>query len=180
MPLKVKSIRQHSRFPLITVFFCALSYRVPLPVKHCLLYPYSGHTYPLCPRCDISMEREYVAFCDRCGQRLNWSNYEHAKIIVAPRKKDVPFSFVPDINRERGVELHVIGVHLRVLGGLSKAACRYKSWQRGHRSGRTGTPSPCYRNDTGSAGRRRTDTHGPRRPLSSWCGCRSGRRRRKC
>ena len=36
--------------------------------------------YPLCPRCRITMEREYQFFCRRCGQRLDWSEYRSAGI----------------------------------------------------------------------------------------------------
>ena len=32
----------------------------------------NGETYPVCPRCRITMEREYQSFCDRCGQALYW------------------------------------------------------------------------------------------------------------
>ena len=45
---------------------------------HCLNGPTS---YPVCPNCDISLEREYQNFCDRCGQCLDWSELEHATII---------------------------------------------------------------------------------------------------
>lgn len=33
------------------------------------LFP-SGGTFPLCLQCGSAMEREYQAFCDRCGHRL--------------------------------------------------------------------------------------------------------------
>ena len=29
--------------------------------------------YPVCPRCNNTIKRQYQAFCDRCGQRLDWS-----------------------------------------------------------------------------------------------------------
>ena len=31
--------------------------------------------------CKATMEREYQAFCDRCGQRLDWSKYEDAEVV---------------------------------------------------------------------------------------------------
>ena len=38
--------------------------------------PDGGYTeFPICPRCMQNMEREYQAFCDKCGQRLVWSDY---------------------------------------------------------------------------------------------------------
>ena len=36
--------------------------------------------YYVCPRCHRTMEREFTAFCDRCGQHLDWADYENAKI----------------------------------------------------------------------------------------------------
>ena len=42
-----------------------------------------GHTYfPICPRCRVTLEREYQAFCDRCGQCLNWKNFSKATVIL--------------------------------------------------------------------------------------------------
>jgi len=32
-------------------------------------------TFPVCPQCGITMEREYQSFCDRCGQRLDWKDF---------------------------------------------------------------------------------------------------------
>ena len=39
-------------------------------------------TYPVCPGCGCTLEREYQNYCDRCGQRLDWDNYDHAAIIL--------------------------------------------------------------------------------------------------
>ena len=63
----------------IRIFADAVSYRIPLPVTKVIAY--SNTTYPVCPRCAVSLEREYMAFCDRCGQKLNWDLFEHAKVI---------------------------------------------------------------------------------------------------
>jgi len=62
------------------------AYRSPMPVKEILLLP-SGDSYPICPRCNLSMCREYVLFCDRCGQKLDWQMYDSAGIVFAPRCK---------------------------------------------------------------------------------------------
>lgn len=35
----------------------------------------SGAAYPMCPRCRVTLEREYQNFCDRCGQKLKWAVY---------------------------------------------------------------------------------------------------------
>ena len=43
---------------------------------------FRGYThYFVCPSCHVTLEREFVAFCDRCGQRLDWENYRSAKVI---------------------------------------------------------------------------------------------------
>ncbi|MBQ7874357.1 MAG: hypothetical protein IJ306_04250 [Oscillospiraceae bacterium] len=52
----------------------ALSYRTPLAVTETFTYK-GGYEFAVCPRCHISLEREYQAFCDRCGQALDWRKY---------------------------------------------------------------------------------------------------------
>jgi len=59
-------------------------FRVAMRVTQLMVFPsfLSGETgYYLCPRCRITMEREFMAFCDRCGQRLDWSGCKTAEII---------------------------------------------------------------------------------------------------
>lgn len=59
-----------------------LSYRQPLGVREILVYR-SGQAYPVCPRCRSSLDREYMRFCDRCGQRLNWAHLRTAAVSRA-------------------------------------------------------------------------------------------------
>ena len=40
-----------------------------------------GVDFPKCPRCGSTMEREYQRFCDRCGQRLSWRDFDDAEVI---------------------------------------------------------------------------------------------------
>ena len=70
----------------IRIFADAVSYRIPLPVTRVIAY--SNTTYPVCPRCAVSLNREYMYFCDRCGQKLNWDLFEHSKIIHPVYKKE--------------------------------------------------------------------------------------------
>ncbi len=37
-----------------------------------------GEGYYVCPRCGVSLEREFMAYCDRCGQRLGWEQHHRA------------------------------------------------------------------------------------------------------
>ncbi|MBE6971392.1 MAG: hypothetical protein E7446_04640 [Ruminococcaceae bacterium] len=57
----------------------ALSYRKSIAVTALLRFP-TGDIYPLCPRCASTLDREYMRFCDRCGQRLSWHQLKHCTI----------------------------------------------------------------------------------------------------
>ena len=67
-------------------FFDAVSYRVPLPVAEVVVLR-SGDGYCVCPRCDSLLDREYMRYCDRCGQHLAWELLDHARVVPAPRRK---------------------------------------------------------------------------------------------
>ena len=64
-------------------------FRTPMLVTHIRCFwgpePYGRTDLPVCPRCGISMEREYQAYCDRCGQCLSWKSFSKATII-RPKK----------------------------------------------------------------------------------------------
>lgn len=64
-----------------SLFMDAVSYRIPLPVTKVIAC--ANTTYPICPRCAVSLEREYMSFCDRCGQKLNWDLFAYAKVTGA-------------------------------------------------------------------------------------------------
>ena len=53
----------------------ALSYRIKRAVTEAVRYSPGGYSYPLCPRCRRGLEREFVGFCDRCGQRVDWKSF---------------------------------------------------------------------------------------------------------
>ena len=57
----------------------AVSYRISLPVTRIRRYTH-GDTYPLCPRCGSCIEREYMRFCNSCGQRLSWRLFSIATV----------------------------------------------------------------------------------------------------
>lgn len=73
--------RTHS----MCLFMEAITYRIPLPVTKVIVL--TSTTYPVCPRCTLSLDREYMSFCDRCGQRLNWDYLEHAKVVHVSSKE---------------------------------------------------------------------------------------------
>lgn len=63
----------------------ALSFRIPMTVTHILVTRTSLGilTFPVCPRCQISLEREYQAYCDRCGQALDWDSFDSATALIS-------------------------------------------------------------------------------------------------
>lgn len=70
----------------VRVLIGAVTYRAPMPVTKAITY--TSDTYPICPRCDRSLEREYMSFCDRCGQKLNWDFFDYAKVIHPNYRKE--------------------------------------------------------------------------------------------
>ena len=65
------------------------SYRTPMRIEAVCAYRWDNRfaSFPVCPRCDSTMEREYQAFCDRCGQRLSWRGFRRAAVLIAPCEK---------------------------------------------------------------------------------------------
>lgn len=57
----------------------AVAFRTPFLVTEILLFP-NGNTYPLCPRCNQRLGREYMKYCDWCGQRLGWKGFTSIRI----------------------------------------------------------------------------------------------------
>ena len=62
-------------------FYLLLSYRVPMMVRDLMAFRQARgkDSYYICPRCQELLEREFIAYCSRCGQCLNWRNYWKAK-----------------------------------------------------------------------------------------------------
>lgn len=52
-------------------------YRRPLQIAQVRIFQ-NRHAYCVCPRCDSSLDREYMSYCDRCGQCLNWREWKKA------------------------------------------------------------------------------------------------------
>ena len=70
----------------------AKSFRRPMPVTQVFLFR-DGNTFPVCPRCQITLEREYQKFCDRCGQALGWEEYAQARIVRDPSHSPLPMRY---------------------------------------------------------------------------------------
>ena len=74
-----KKIRK--AFPQIRFAANAVSYRIPLLVTEVVESGFPKSCFPVCPRCSRSMEREYMAFCDCCGQRLSWHLLQWKNVV---------------------------------------------------------------------------------------------------
>ncbi len=56
------------------------AFRLPLPVTERRIVPSSSGMalLPVCPRCGSGVERPRQAYCDHCGQCLDWRQYQPA------------------------------------------------------------------------------------------------------
>lgn len=75
-PANMRTLADFSAF-----FYLLLSYRVPMTVRDLMAFRQARgkDSYYICPRCQELLEREFIAYCSRCGQCLNWRNYWKAK-----------------------------------------------------------------------------------------------------
>ena len=66
-----------------------LQYRFPMQVGAIMVFPdiHEYPSFPVCPRCNITLDREYMHYCDRCGQCLSWKHYKDAIIVYPPYRK---------------------------------------------------------------------------------------------
>jgi hypothetical protein len=58
------------------VFLAVLSYRTPMRIREMLVLSWTS--YYRCPRCEKTLDREFMRYCDRCGQCLDWKGYQNA------------------------------------------------------------------------------------------------------
>jgi len=67
---------------LLQIMIEAMEYRRAKAIREIFVCEdYLGVTgFYICPRCDSLLDREFVHFCDRCGQRLDWRFYLQARI----------------------------------------------------------------------------------------------------
>lgn len=78
MPLIQEKTAQHKTPPEISAED-ALSYRIAKPVTHIIIYGRGG-SYPLCPRCNRGLDREFMNYCNNCGQHLGWKHFSSATV----------------------------------------------------------------------------------------------------
>lgn len=54
-------------------FLDAAMYRKPLRVTDKQIF--QDGCYAVCPRCRSTLPRDYMHYCDRCGQYLSWDRF---------------------------------------------------------------------------------------------------------
>lgn len=59
---------------VIKAFYKTLLYRKAMVINEFKILG-DDDIFPVCPRCDCTIDREYQSFCDRCGQKLRWKDY---------------------------------------------------------------------------------------------------------
>lgn len=67
-------------FVLLQLLKLFSGYRKEWRIEEIVVFP-NGMGYYVCPRCRMTLEREFIAYCDRCGQHLGWKGYRKAKVI---------------------------------------------------------------------------------------------------
>lgn len=73
--LGVAAVPQKKDFP----------FRTPMPVTKIVILGREQKTsFPVCPRCGITLEREFQSYCDRCGQCLSWRRLNCASVTRYP------------------------------------------------------------------------------------------------
>ena len=83
----IRAVREQATSGTLTdfsVFFQLLiAYRTPMMVDESVIIrkALNDDLYYCCPRCQIFLARDFMAYCDRCGQCLDWSEYRNAKHI---------------------------------------------------------------------------------------------------
>ncbi len=74
---------------LYNLLLLSAGFRLAKPVVEVMSFPtsFGGHTcYFICPSCHVTLDREFMAYCDRCGQRLDWEGHRSAKVVFPARR----------------------------------------------------------------------------------------------
>ena len=79
--------RTPNQLLLCTSIELGVSSRSPMSVTYirCHQETFGSSNYPVCPCCKATLDREYQAFCDRCGQCFSWKDF-HKTTVVLPVK----------------------------------------------------------------------------------------------
>ena len=74
----LRSILEVTELPPVAIMnaeaICSSSYRLPLSVKLIKRDP-AGKRHAVCPRCGMLLDRTDAAYCEHCGQKLDWNSF---------------------------------------------------------------------------------------------------------
>lgn len=89
----IRAVREQANMRTLanfSVFFQLLmTYRVPMMVKDMVSFYHFPEdvVYYRCPRCQELLPREFMTYCDRCGQCLDWREYRKARQTYFKHKR---------------------------------------------------------------------------------------------
>lgn len=93
---RIKAIgKLYGKRAFLSLLFNVLKYRIAMPVSEVMVFRMLSHRdarsyvtgFYVCSRCKITLEREYMSYCDRCGQRLDWRKSMNAKVIYPENER---------------------------------------------------------------------------------------------
>lgn len=61
--------------------YAASTFREKMPVEEIIIYK-NGAADAVCPRCKSPLDREFISYCDNCGQHLSWNGFSYGKAIA--------------------------------------------------------------------------------------------------
>ncbi len=61
-----------------------LSFRMPMTVTEVMVFT-DKESYAVCPQCKTTLPREYMRYCDRCGQHLCWKHFGKAAVVFVKK-----------------------------------------------------------------------------------------------
>lgn len=65
-----------------------IGYRMELLIKEAVVFP-NDFIYYVCPKCHMTLEREFMSYCSRCGQHSCWNEYKKSKVIYPGNQKEI-------------------------------------------------------------------------------------------
>lgn len=81
----IRAVREQAHMRTLAdfsvLFQLLMTYRAPMMVDEAIIYrkTFGDDIYYCCPRCQVLLEREFMAYCSRCGQCLDWRDCRKAR-----------------------------------------------------------------------------------------------------